>query len=896
MGSLPGKELKNEGSDNMTLSDGHRVLLNRRIPEPVIAGIITLLVFLVTIAVKGIFPFGEYRIDYYDMGQEYAPVYYHIWDYLHGKGALFYNWYIEEGQNFTMCRSLLSLFNLFFLIIPRQYVLHSLSIFLAIHLFFMSVNINLFLSRTVPSKKLYRVILSVSYGLCGYTLTHYTVPPFMDVAALAPVYLLTLANTLKMKRVEVPLCRIKVSSILPYAIMTGYMTILSYYLEFMNLLFILMISGTYILILCPKQERKPVTSRLCIGTLSGILLSSWILIPTVLQLTRTTRIKENTNASMMDTVLTILRAVGADMYYIKWWQLSGSIVAIVAIIIGVIRYRKERKENLFFLLVCWYPCALIPFESINMIFHLGIYYQYPIRCGYWIPLMLLSAGAYYLSKISEEYDRTQSGAQRVYLTVLFCVVSICICISTIVFYLKHDTWDIHELFRAWTVFAVFLAMMYTCVILAVGQTSLIVYIIAVEIICCSYVGYGMPHFHDDYSSQPEQSGDYIIESQIIKENLGIEESKLNRIKNPDTALNANYGMVINRACVGGNYEGATEDQRKLASSLGYSIHFIRILDSGGTIFTDALFHVTQVLTCIPFFCENDAYELIDKKDGFELYDSNYTFPYAIAVSSDLSKVIFPSDVRETHNMLYRAISGKMEDVMAETHESRIRVDGKKALYITGSYAERVTVNGFEIPVPSIGELQNTAYPAEFNCNLLFAGIYDNEVVEIKGMEDAVFYTLDLEAIGDLCDDLRTEKTYVEAKKNGMIISISGSDERDMMLLPVCYDSGFRAVVNGRVSDVYNIGGTFMGVPLNNGENHIELLFVPTGMILGSVISALTFIILFISALKTIEYKGVDNVSLYVFWGMWWALLSVLYIIPIIAFAIHQLAKRLHFIL
>lgn len=868
------------------------MLGKKRIPESVLAGLTTLFVFFLVLAVKRIFPFGEYRIDYYDMGQEYAPVYYHIWDFLHGKSGLFYNWYLEQGQNFVICRSLLSVFNLFFLFIPRHLVLQSLSLFLGIHLFFMTFNMDLFMRRIVPSEKQYRYILSIAYGLCGYTLTHYTVPPFMDVAALAPIYLLSLANLLKKKRTTLVVERLQVSSIIPFAVMTGYMTFLSYYLAFMNLLFILLISGTYIYMFCPIEERKPVAFRLCIGTISGLLLSSWILIPTGLQLMETTRLKENTKTGITESIMVILRAIGADMYYIKWWQLSGSIVAIVAIIVGIVRYRNDRRMSVFIALICFYPCALIPLESINLLFHLGVYYQYPVRCGYWIPLILLSAGAYYLSRISSEQNKRGNGKSNTFITILAVCLSVSACIALILFYKNHEVWDIHELFRAWIVFAVIVAAIYAVIILTTGNPRYLMLVLGVELVCGAYIGYGQPHFHDEYSSQPEQSGDFIIESQKLADDLGIVESRIDRIKNPDTALNANYGMVIRRASVGGNYEGVTEGQRENAGLLGYSIHFIRILDSGGTIFTDALLHVTQMLTCEPFLCENDAYHLVKENRGFGLYDSVYIFPFAIAVTSDALKDAWPTDVLKVHNLLYESISGKKGAVMSETKGENIRVEGRKALYISGSSADEVTVNGQVIPVPSIGELENTAYPAEFNCNLIFAGIYENETVKIDGMEDLEVYILDLSAIENLSTMLNKENTSVEADRNGLKIDIEGSRGKDMMLIPVCYDKGFRATVNGKKSDVYNIGDMFMAVPIEEGMNHIELRFIPRGLILGVSVSVLVFTILILIEKKPIGHSTLDNVSYIAFSGIWYTALAILYVIPIIAFIIHQIVKRL----
>ena len=51
-------------------------------------GIITCLVMVVILILKGIWPFGSERIDYFDNMQQVAPLYAHLWDWMHGKASL----------------------------------------------------------------------------------------------------------------------------------------------------------------------------------------------------------------------------------------------------------------------------------------------------------------------------------------------------------------------------------------------------------------------------------------------------------------------------------------------------------------------------------------------------------------------------------------------------------------------------------------------------------------------------------------------------------------------------------------------------------------------------------------------------------------------------------------
>ncbi|MBQ7583256.1 MAG: YfhO family protein, partial [Lachnospiraceae bacterium] len=663
-------------------------MIRDRIKEAVVPAGITLIIFMGVLFAKGIFPFGGLRIDYYDMGQTNAPLYYHIWDFLHGREGLFYSWYIDEGQNLAMGSSIqwnISVFNLFFLFIKRSAVMKSLSLFIGLHLFFMAFNMDLLLRHTTGAPRFYRILFAMAYGLTGFTLTHYTIPAYLDTAALMPLYLITLYDVLtegdtadaSSDCVSGTGRKVCIKPVALYALMTGYMTGLGYYMAFMNLIFVLLVSGTYIFVLCgtgkthnafDKEERRRAVGRasagLGIGTFAGLGLSSVMLLPAAMQMMKSSRFNSNLSGGFLETIHDILWAIGADMYYIKWWLLSGSIAAIVILLSGLIRFRKERRITVFFFLFCMYPCALIVFESINLLWHMGTYYHYPIRCGYLIPIVLLTTAAYYSGRIeivnyvnqkevgedsvgsenirgdlakSENSGKEAQKKQWSYVNInrpAFCVlsiVSLVSCAGLIFYYTSHDTWQIEELFRAWVIFALILAAVYTVIWCVLKRPACIAPVLIMELAVTAYIGYGQPHFADKYSSDPEQSGDYVVASQALSDSLGIGESRTDRIKNPDTTLNTNYGFIMRRATVGGWANTVPRPQMDSAIALGYGAHFMRILDCGGTLLSDAALHVTETLTMKPDLYSEEAWEKRGEAEGYTLYDNKYTLPFIMEV-------------------------------------------------------------------------------------------------------------------------------------------------------------------------------------------------------------------------------------------------------------------------
>ena len=85
----------------------------KKVMPYLIPGLITMVVMLVILICKGIWPFGTNRIDYFDNMQQVAPLYAHLWDWMHGKASLWFDWYTGLGTNVSMSISAFSMLSPF---------------------------------------------------------------------------------------------------------------------------------------------------------------------------------------------------------------------------------------------------------------------------------------------------------------------------------------------------------------------------------------------------------------------------------------------------------------------------------------------------------------------------------------------------------------------------------------------------------------------------------------------------------------------------------------------------------------------------------------------------------------------------------------------------------------
>ena len=378
----------------------------------IIPSVITMTLYAIVLAVKGIYPFGINTIDYYDMAQQIAAFYYHVYDMLHNDAGFFYNWYTALGVNMAMSTSgcsNLSLFNLFFFFISRDALLKSLSIFHGIKLMCMSATMYFYLHRANKNTPyLFEVLASVGYAFCGFVLVLYITNQWVDIAVLFPLIMYFYDRMLKNGHIK------------GYVITLSLTLIASYYLGFMILIFLFLYTGLKIFAEWIFERRAAKSSdsnknneveetrketgrihvlELGIGTVLSLMLSSFILVPQLTQMLSSARFKNgNEKEGAIATYLEILSHVEGD-YTTRWWSLLGISFACAIITVGIIKNRKDNKQVFMSVSLILMVVLELFFESINLIWHFGSYVQYPIRNGFIIYFVFAYLSCYYAGKL-----------------------------------------------------------------------------------------------------------------------------------------------------------------------------------------------------------------------------------------------------------------------------------------------------------------------------------------------------------------------------------------------------------------------------------------------------------------------------------------------------------------
>ena len=122
---------------------------------------------------------------------------------------------------------------------------------------------------------------------------------------------------------------------------------------------------------------------------------------------------------------------------------------------------------------------------------------------------------------------------------------------------------------------------------------------------------------------------------------------------------------------------------------------------------------------------------------------------------------------------------------------------------------------------------------------------------------------------------------------------SANNENSSLLLTIPYSKSFNVKVNGKAVEAQKVLDTFTAIPLEKGENSIEMVYHPFGMKvgLGLCVIGIFALILITLHLRKHSYKGNAVVEKILYWAFVFlagAVFIVIYVFPLVAYVIYYL--------
>lgn len=884
-----------------------------------LAPFITAVVLLVCFAIGKIYPFGSNNVEYYDMAQGIIPNFYHVWDALHTKDiSLWFNWYSGLGVNDTANASL-SVFWIALLVLPRRLVGKAMGLYVVMTFSLSAFTSSIFLKKATGTKPFVTILLSLCYAFCGFSVMYYT-NAWQDTVLLFPLFMLAWYALMKK------------SKILPYIIMVVLNVLCGYYVFILLIFYVFFMSFLYLKTVVDKKRRKRCAFELGLSTAFGFGLSGAILLPKLAQTFSSERFLSETGFDFSRIVKQYLDIAQTTVCKSddKWAMLFCVSLPLAMMILGIIENRKNKKTNIFFVLNILLLAVLIVCEGANALMHFGDYKYFPMRMGYALAFSFVWAAGYYSKFLKfNKLNFEEKSGKNILLVLFNFVLFFCLMFLTYFVLKKFDNnyeFKYSVLYSMPILTALYFVVFYK-------KNKIVDYRVALSIVLAETLALStifIPYWQTDMLEK-EHNPQYISTSQSLVKKLGIESSKIDRIKTVGTTLNCNYGTIMQRATLADWTHLIPSNIQSSLISLGYSSEYTRLHDSGGTAFTDAILGVKNVLSV-----KNESSELynkISKKKGYNYYKCKYTLPYAMAVNKSILDIDTQnSNWIDLNNQLYKSFTETNENIVengnltlkSKSNNTEIYTfDSKKGnisyFKLDGAVGVSVYVDGEVLKIPSIDREKAKKYPGRFNRNLICLGDLGDKEVEIKlefkegkcenkknfrknnfGNDDirnknfgVEIGLMSLEKLQKVCD-MYNYKSNVKAENYSLSASINANNEQKILLLPLQYNGCWIAKVNGKNEQVKSVLGLLSAVELDKGENNVSLHFAPTGLKAGLMISGVSVLIFALAIILRKKNKLMPNAFcgfVYSFYFILFAIASVLvYVFPTMYLIFHSFLK------
>jgi len=831
-------------------------LVKHLIPSIIVSSILLIVYF-----VKGIYPFGDMTIVQGDLFQMFSPFYMRLWDVIHEGSSFIYDHNIGLGGNLLGWEVLFGVFSPITWLIgltQRANIVNFLSWILLIRISLIALTSYIFFNKVYPKvSNFYKTIFSVMFALSGYVLINHTNIIWLDNVILFPILILGIKKLIEEKKIWL------------YVLTVFLNLIICYQITYTVIFGILSCMIIYILLCVKKEERKKIVLLLGIGTVIALLLSGFLLVPGLTQSLNSYRLSGDIENEIENTNF---------LYKLSFLLLSPTaMVGFIGLQKHVTKDRNVICLNLMLLVTGILPIIV---ERTNLFWHAGSYLSFPFRYGFIPIFILINGGMYYFDKYKKEKTKestlNKNLIKKILLYLIFFNFFICCAITLIPFvnynmpgmFLKEEAF--------WVLVATnFVLIVEILISFSVKENKwekiliLTTFIISTITFTFSYIGV-VP----EYRGGKEWSDEALKIANNLTQKFNIEEGSLYKYRDTERMMNENYPLITKMPSLSSWLHLVTTDQIEAHKNIGYSTHVTKIEDAGGTIFSDAILNVKYLFSKTKL--EKEVLRYVGtSSDNIKMYEYKEVLPIGLVYELKNKKEDIPDyeNPFDVQNYLYKRLTSQKQNILKETKytkkvektnidtikvvEYNIHIKEKSYLYFymdqtDENYVWKIYVNDELVNIPELNYYENSQYPDTSNNGILNLGLYENEeivvsmfVEETTDIDDIYFSELNIKQYQEMFDIFENQESSIQVSNSKIEMNVKTTQENKTLFLPVVYDEGWTATINGKEVEVSKIFNSYIGIDLNKGENNIELTFTPKNLKLGIIISGSTVVIILI---------------------------------------------------
>ena len=779
-----------------------------------------IIVMLFIFIINGIYPFGKDNFYLLNFDSYTVPIYYKLWDILHGEGSILVDWNLGGGLNIfstLMMNSILFPSTLLIGLFPRESIPYIVNYILIIKMMTMAGIFYISVHKLFPKlSELNIYLFTMIYTFSGFSLLMMSNVYYLDAVSLFPLLVLGYKSLLKENKWKL------------YLISLTLIIICNFYIAYQVLFFII---GCTIIALLTLNIKDKIKKAIMVSflTVLSIGLSCIFVLPAIYQYL-TSYIITN-NAYVIEK--------SSDIFLNKIIYLFPMGISI-GIISKQFMVKKDKKFNIFLGILLIYLLLPVFIEPINIIWHIKGYENFPLRQSFIINYVLVYGCLFYLEKNYKNKNKYNKVNMIANIVLVLVTIVLALAFSDV---LRSKSLAGYNFTNEQVLYGFIICVLFVLSSLAIFKLNkknfnimlIIISILNVLLFSYEYV----VKINDPYIKS------YNV--QKISEIFKLPDDNYNYVNM--ASLNINYPLIIKRPAMNNAIDIIKSNEVLFADTFKYPHDGTIIKNYGGTMFTNALLMNKYYFTTGNL---NDKfYTLLESHDGINLYESKYNFNYIIPYNGELFDEDYGSYI-VNNNEVFKRLLGNDKDLfhfekVEETDtEYKFQVKPDRSYYVSlDFYYDNSQGTVFDISEFNLDT--ELMYIDHLDSQLRFNFrtsekkdiVLSKEKYIITGVE--VGYIDDKEYINYM-EGFNNLDVSVDIKGNSKIYEFNIEEDSDI-LIPINYDNSFKVYVNDEEVDYKCNLINMISIKVNKGDNKVVIKYVSKYFKEGIYISIISLILL-----------------------------------------------------
>jgi len=799
-----------------------------------ISFIIPVVAMILIFIFRGIFPFGKETFLRTDMYHQYAPFFSEFQYKLHHGGSLLYSWDVGLGINFSALYAyyLASPLNWLLLLCPKGLILEFMTYMIVVKIGLAGVAMCWYLRRRFPEQTLGCSFIAILYALSGYISAYSWNLMWLDCIILFPLIMLGLERL------------VRGESAMLYVIALGLSILSNYYISIMTCIF-MVIYFICLNVLEGMGDARVVGLRVLRFGLYSLIaggLAAVTLLPEIyaLQMTASSDFNFPQTATQYFTIIDMFARqmpfVETEQGLDHWPNIYAGALVFLLLPLYFMNRKIELREKIVngLLLVFFYLSFSV--NILNFIWH-GFHYPNSLPCRQsfiYIFLILVLCYEAWLHRAASSVQEVNASfgmaiafllvAQKVVTddAIHFSVFYLSGLFVLLYYYFLYTERTRTKRAHHWTV----LAML---VIVSVEATLNMAVTSVTTTSRTAYVS-------------DNKDVEKLVQAVRAEDDSFYRFEKITR-KTKDDGAWMNFPSVSLFSSTA--YAHCSDFFKRMgmeSSTNAYSI-------TGSTPLMNMLMSVKYgIYSEEPQAPGERGLSYIASSGVTSIYQTEFALPLGYMLSDSAL------EAWDTHagtpalaqNSLCEALdcAPVMDSVLGEFYDSDYSFTADQAgeyyAYVNNAAVKQVTAN-FGYTEKSFNNVDRG-----FLLELGYLEAGDTVTLHSKTEGQSVsadVYRFDYNALRELQDVLQDESLELTSWKDTKLSGTITTEKGGVMMTSIPYDPGWKVFVDGVETDITEVKDTFLGVELTPGTHTIELRFMPQGLVLGGLITALSLAML-----------------------------------------------------